>query len=174
MECNLCSFPCMTCRTNSYTCKLCASGYILHEQYNTCISESNCSSTLGSFLSVRTSSIISNSTPLTVTVKSCAKCPSECLGCISRSLCLTCAPSYYLLDFNCVISCPFGYYANKRTWECSACSPSCTTCLSEPGFCTSCPVNFRLTSSSTCESGCLALNYLAPSCEQCSAPCYSC
>jgi hypothetical protein len=71
----------------------------------------------------------------------CEACESNCDGCSDNATCTDCADNYYLLDENCVSSCPAeGAYYND-TGICSDCADNCNACTDDE-TCTDCVAGF--------------------------------
>ena len=122
--CRACPFPCKTCSVvaNVTVCYSCNVGY-LYEGKECVLSCPN-----GSY-------------PLFTSTLVCEACKSDspyfCSTCaITSTTCLSCAPTYYLLDSQCLSSCPSGYYGVNSV--CSSCQSPCLTCSSTSLNCSSC------------------------------------
>ncbi len=60
--------------------------------------------------------------------------PTNCTQCVS--------PGSYWFDFDCLLTCPNGYYANAP--NCTQCDNSCLLCTGSPSPCTQCRLGFYL------------------------------
>ncbi|GAA6029458.1 hypothetical protein JCM8097_003689 [Rhodosporidiobolus ruineniae] len=101
----------------------------------------------------------------------------------SRSLltCSACLPGSYLVDGECVSSCPSGTRVSSDGLSCEACSSSCATCSStSASYCTSCTSSSALLLNGTCiTSSSCPTGYFAPStntstCLTCHPDCATC
>jgi len=81
----------------------------------------------------------------------CAFCHSTCATCNGPTdqSCITCRSSRYAWQNKCLISCPDGFYADKKRLECMPCQEGCKTCTSN-GVCSECLQNWTLNKSDKC------------------------
>lgn len=192
-----CEFPCKSCKTSTY-CTSCPSGYNLYD--NSCIIEcpsgyyssnsichkcknslcqscddENCYTCLNPYLLYNNSCLAT--CPLFTTVQvltECIDCNSNCQTCLgSPDYCLSCPITSYLLQNQCLSTCPdnlIGY--NKK---CESCSSPCLTCNTTPYTCTSCESPYLL-SNNKCLENC-PVNTTIPTnniCEPCDPSCLYC
>jgi len=94
----------------------------------------------------------------------CLECNERCLTCLPSdlNLCITCKPEYYFLVdlYQCVDSCPTGYYLNVEEQKCIKCRYPCQECLSE-NFCTACDKTSSMLYQNKCYYTCPELTYKA-------------
>ncbi|XP_017055608.1 furin-like protease 2 isoform X2 [Drosophila ficusphila] len=81
----------------------------------------------------------------------CAFCHSTCATCNGPTDqdCITCRSSRYAWQNKCLISCPDGFYADKKRLECMPCQEGCRTCTSN-GVCSECLENWTLKKRDKC------------------------
>lgn len=118
----------------------------------------------------------------------CRACGSYCLQCNTSSTCLICYDGLWLLDGQCVATCPPGYAGtfvefvsalyNKMVGVCKQCESPCSTCsrTTSQYECQSCSGGFYLYQSRclvTCPSGFFA-NPTTSQCTPCPSWCLTC
>ncbi|XP_017011796.3 furin-like protease 2 isoform X3 [Drosophila takahashii] len=112
----------------------------------------------------------------------CAFCHSTCATCNGPTdqNCITCRSSRYAWQNKCLISCPDGFYADKKRLECMPCQEGCKTCTSN-GFCSECLQNWTLNKSDKCivagSEVCSESEFFSRTegqCSPCHASCGSC
>ncbi|XP_043658322.1 furin-like protease 2 isoform X2 [Drosophila teissieri] len=112
----------------------------------------------------------------------CAFCHSTCATCNGPTDqdCITCRSSRYAWQNKCLISCPDGFYADKKRLECMPCQEGCKTCTSN-GVCSECLQNWTLNKRDKCivsgSEGCSESEFFSLSegqCRPCHASCGSC
>lgn len=103
--CEKCHSDCLVCSESSDYCDQCGTK-ASHEGkcYDKCPFGYFSSSQLSSF-------------SIGINVKVCAKCATECLTCISLSVCESCVFSYSLLGGSCVKRCPPNYMEKFTKFE---------------------------------------------------------
>lgn len=125
-SCQRCSYVCRTCSGAASNCTTCASGFLLN---NSCLG------------------VCPEGLYAEVSTLECKACTRPCLSCVNDTRrCLTCTNTTYLFGYQCLQSCPKGYYPSTNS--CLKCRPPCQTCLNETA-CLSC-VSSYLTNMSTC------------------------
>ncbi|XP_016951900.1 furin-like protease 2 isoform X3 [Drosophila biarmipes] len=112
----------------------------------------------------------------------CAFCHSTCATCNGPTdqNCITCRSSRYAWQNKCLISCPDGFYADKKRLECMPCQEGCKTCTSN-GVCSECLQNWTLNKSDKCivagSESCSESEFFSQAvgqCSACHASCASC
>jgi len=75
----------------------------------------------------------------------CSECLKNCEDCINNNECLLCLENFYLYSqkdlYQCLDTCPDGYYKNESTRNCIICNYKCKLCRSETD-CSSCEDKF--------------------------------
>ncbi|KAI8035334.1 furin-like protease 2 isoform X2 [Drosophila gunungcola] len=112
----------------------------------------------------------------------CAFCHSTCATCNGPTdqNCITCRSSRYAWQNKCLISCPDGFYADKKRLECMPCQEGCKTCTSN-GVCSECLQNWTLSKRDKCivagSEDCTESEFFSQTeghCSPCHASCGSC
>ena len=173
--CLLCPSPCLTCKSGStLNCSSCLSGYTLIG--SSCILVVNCPSTYY-YQGVCLSSCPHTTYP---SAGSCLPCTSNCLTCISSSVCSSCPTSFYLLvNGSCQGSCPSGFYSNTTNNICIQCPTGCSSCTYRTSLgqivCSGCAVGYYI-SGYGCMNNCAPLTHIIVEnrCVRCLDPCSTC
>jgi len=164
-----CSSSCKTCENNENNCKSCFDNFYL------ALNPSN------SFECIRNISnyfLISGQNFYQLCNEKCATCiefPTKCLSCNTSKL-------YYPIKFtyDCVKSCPDGYWFNFLEQNYQKCDPSCKKCLDNTKNCLECTDGFfpLKDNKSLCFKDCpinYTLNYVEKYCQPgCISPCKTC
>jgi len=117
----------------------------------------------------------------------CVWCSVYCTSCYDiADNCSTChsagpyASFLYINDtegyFNCLKTCPSGYFANTTTRICDLCDPTCTTCKTNSTYCLSCLTGYGWYNY-VCYQPCNAGYYYSnnnTNCSQCPLTCSDC
>jgi hypothetical protein len=69
-------------------------------------------------------------------------------GCVQKNS-VNCVTGKFLLDGNCVNTCPATYYANSVSGKCKLCPVNCNQCSSS-SFCTVCALPYTANSQGLC------------------------
>lgn len=84
----------------------------------------------------------------------CGDAMANCTRCENSSVCLKCAPKYWLINGTCTaimdVPCLYGYYRDSNTLKCKKCSsaiPFCIDCINET-TCTNCSGNYTVVNGS--------------------------
>ena len=160
-NCVACPSNCIVCTSSSVpACLTCNVGFYL--SLGTCVS--NCS---GGFLPDY--------------INECSSC--LCLSCSNTAYnCTSCSGATNLFNFQCLTTCPSGYYASNNT--CLACTANCASCSSSTN-CLICYLPNVLLISSSSAASCLSscpngtINTINPSnfsyiCSACTKNCLTC
>ncbi|GAA5932891.1 uncharacterized protein JCM15063_002235 [Sporobolomyces koalae] len=97
--------------------------------------------------------------------KTCDALPAKCtkgginsfsLGSTRNQLaCSACIPGSFLVNGECIDSCPTGTTVSQDGTTCQACDSTCSNCLpSRPSYCTGCTTSSNLLLNGTCTSSC--------------------
>ena len=62
----------------------------------------------------------------------CQACPVRCETCDEAMTCIFCKTGLFMLDRECKLECPAGYFGNTRTRICEECANHCGTCFNGP------------------------------------------
>ena len=111
-----------------------------------------------------------------LTNNECTPCVPQCEKCSSASQCLSCLPSFFLMNTTCNSTCPYGYLGVNRL--CTRCNPPCDFYTLTLDTCTSCLTTyFLVAATSTCTKICpagLFQNSVQGACTGCLTPCATC
>ncbi len=70
-------------------------------------------------------------------------------GCILRNAALNCVVGQFLLDGNCVSSCPVTFFGNPTSGRCESCASNCNQC-SSASVCRTCALPYVVNSQGVC------------------------
>lgn len=111
----------------------------------------------------------------TSTVPHCHACPANCTQCFNDTLCVQCQSNLFVLNGECVSSCPTGTTAGTgRCYPITMCGTGCESCNNR-SVCTLCQLGFWM-SGTICLYDCPAGTYRSTNrtCLSCSANCSQC
>lgn len=179
--CKACPAECSTCLDSS-TCSTCKSGYYLdgtqclpcHSSCLECTSISTCSKCNSAFFFYDNFCFpfCPQGTFLVPYANYCEICHTSCKNCShSFDRCFFCISTKYLFDYQCLDTCPIGWYADENR-ICRACKPECLTCTNS-FTCSSCQNGYYMNGSicSLCHPFCLECNSFSV-CSKCIYPFY--
>jgi proprotein convertase subtilisin/kexin type 5 len=116
-----------------------------------------------------------------IAMKQCIRCTPPCSKCKNDKVCLNCIKDFFLFkdfpEYNCLSTCPEGFYADILTGGCKECNSTCATCESDK-LCNSCKKGFLFYREnreclSKCPSGFFVLEG-SSSCTKCATTCKTC
>ena len=135
-KCFKCDNNCSICSSNNQ-CNLCINGYYLINNIS-CVEE--CPKGYVGVNGI------------------CEKCSNGCNLCSNNdtSICYKCIDNYYLLNGNCLNTCPLGYAVySDRPGQCTRCCEKCEICCSsDPSKCRKCKEGYFLSVDNTCVKDC--------------------
>ena len=162
--------PCLAYNSVTNGCLQCAPPYLLVNQ------SINITSMVSEYLTV---CVLSCPSGFVQSGSSCFPCSSNCVSCVSSTICSQCIAGMYLYNALCISICPLGTYATDSS--CQACSlPYCSQCLSNNGTqaCISCT---KSTGTYLVNGNCVFVcptgtysDLTSQSCLNCSYNCISC
>jgi proprotein convertase subtilisin/kexin type 5 len=105
------------------------------------------------------------------------RCPSTCSACLSPTFCTQCSSGYFLLNNQCIESCPIRLFQERGTKSCQSCPYDCLFCDSNKN-CLDCSLtnDYRTLNPST--KRCTAIlgyyDELATAAKSCPVGCSTC
>lgn len=162
--CDPCLTDCLTC-TDGVTCTACQAGYYLLNNgcYSACPLGTYAPS--GSYI--------------------CSTCDPKCIACsLTATNCSSCTLTggnqAYLLNSDCITSCPQGTYLSNTPNLCNACDLKCIACYASNTNCSSCTLNgsnIAYFYNMACLNNCPTGTYITTNpnvCSPCDLKCITC
>ena len=87
----------------------------------------------------------------------CQACPARCETCDETMTCTFCKKGLFMLDRECNLACPAGFFGNTRTRVCEECASNCETCFNGPtnDACVTCNASQNLyINKQSCKTSC--------------------
>ncbi|KAL4472324.1 hypothetical protein ABPG72_002807 [Tetrahymena utriculariae] len=184
-QCQLCSFPCLTCASgNINSCLSCSSNYYLDTAQNVCsVCSSNCVNCVDQLICSQCQNgyILDADNQCVVCSQTCKTCSNlvyQCTSCFDGYyldiLSNTCSPCIAgCKQCNNSASCNIGqcinpYFYDNNSQNCVLCSPQCLSCT-DSSTCTSCEDGYVLISGSCtqCDQQCKICSQSTSKCTEC-------
>ena len=178
-NCNETSSYCLDCNSNTYLFENkcydeCPEGFLKNDVLNYCaLCDQSC---LTCFSPGTSNNCLSCFQGFYFINNNCLLCDNNCNSCdIASSNCTSCPIHNYLHNYQCIASCPIGYYGSIDGL-CLPCDDNCLTCFeSSMNDCFSCKIGQTLvrTHCELCDSSCLTCKSLGSSnCLSCNSSMY--